>query len=324
MTDFSFSTLTPERLLDALSSIAIYPESGLLALNSYENRVYQFLSDDGNRYVVKFYRSGRWNDDQILEEHQFCLELAGAEVPVIAPISIQNKTLHHWEDVRFALFPSVGGRSFEVDSLDQLAQLGRYLGRLHQIAGKIPFSHRLQLSIESYIDEPLVELENWLPESLHESFFTIARQVADEVREQYCVVPDQLIRLHGDCHPGNILWREGPQLVDLDDARMGPAVQDLWMLLNGERQERLLQLDLLLEGYEDFCSFQSAQLCLIEPLRAMRMIHYMGWLAKRWQDPAFQQAFPWFNSQQYWQNQILSLKEQLASLREPPLTLFLG
>lgn len=324
MTDFSFSTLTPERLLDALASISVFPESGFLALNSYENRVYQFLSDDGNRYVVKFYRSGRWSDAQILEEHQFCLELAEDEVPVIAPIAIHDRTLHHWDNVRFALFPSVGGRSFEVDNLEQLAQLGRYLGRLHQIAAKRPFVYRPQLTIESYIDTPLAELENWLPESLHESFFTIAQQVADEVRQQYQVKSDQLIRLHGDCHPGNILWRDGPQLVDLDDARVGPAVQDLWMLLNGERHERLLQLDLLLEGYESFCSFQSSQLCLIEPLRAMRMIHYMGWLAKRWQDRAFQQAFPWFNSQQYWQNQILSLKEQLASLREPPLSLYPG
>lgn len=319
MTDFNFSNLHPERLLDALESVHLYADSGLLALNSYENRVYQFLADDGKRYVVKFYRPQRWSDEQILEEHRFSYELLDADVPVVAPCRFDGESLLHYEDLRFTVFPSVGGRNYEVDNLDQLAQLGQFMGRMHQVAGRQNFSSRPTISLEDYVERPLEELRQWLPDSLQEAFFTIAEQVASEVRQQY--QPQQAIRLHGDCHPGNILWRDGPQLVDLDDSRSGPAIQDLWMLLSGERRDQLMQLDILMEGYEDFCEFPTAQLKLIEPLRAMRMIHYMGWLAKRWQDGAFQRAFPWFNSQSYWENQILALKEQLSALREPPLSL---
>ncbi|MFM2481483.1 serine/threonine protein kinase [Celerinatantimonas sp. YJH-8] len=319
MSDFNFSNLYPERLLDALESVHLYADSGLLALNSYENRVYQFHADDGNRYVVKFYRPQRWSDAQILEEHQFCFELIEAELPVVAPLKFEGESLLAFDDLRFAVFPSAGGRNFEVDNLDQLAQLGQYMGRIHQLAAGKKFQYRPEITLHDYVDLPLTELQQWLPESLQTPFFTIAQQVAEQVRQQYR--PQQSIRLHGDCHPGNILWRDGPILVDLDDARSGPVVQDLWMLLNGDQNEQRLQLETLLEGYEDFCHFPTEQLRLIEPLRAMRMIHYMGWLAKRWEDSAFQRAFPWFNSQQYWENQILSLKEQLAALQEPPLSL---
>lgn len=322
MTQFDFSELTPDRQLDAIESVGIYPCSGLLALNSYENRVYQFIGDDERRYVVKFYRPKRWSDEQIIEEHQFAQELVEHEVPIIAPLAFEQGTLLYWRDIRFTIFPSVGGRSFEVDNLDQLTSVGRYLGRLHQTGRRVPFAHRPTLSIDSFIDEPIARLRQWLPDSLQQSFFAIAEQVAAEVKIRY-QIDTPLLRLHGDCHPGNILWQQGPQLVDLDDARMGPAIQDLWMLLNGERQDQLMQLDMILEGYEEFSSLDSHELKLIEPLRAMRMIHYMGWLAKRWQDGAFQRAFPWFNSQQYWQNQILALKEQLAALQEPPLARFM-
>lgn len=318
MAQFNFSHLTPDCQLDALESVGVYAQSGLLALNSYENRVYQFLGDDNKRYVVKFYRPERLTDAQILEDHRFCEQLVEAEVPIVAPLNISGQTLLHWQGVRFALFDSVGGRSFEVDNLAQLAQVGRYLGRLHQIGAQEPFQVRPTLNIDDFIEKPLALLQSWLPDSIQRAFFTIAEQVRDEVLCQY--QPTELIRLHGDCHPGNILWLDGPKLLDLDDARMGPAVQDIWMLLSGERQERLIQLDTVLDGYEEFAHFPDKELKWIEPLRAMRMIHYMGWLAKRWEDGAFQRAFPWFNSQQYWENQILALKEQLSALREPPLS----
>ncbi|MFM2486791.1 serine/threonine protein kinase [Celerinatantimonas yamalensis] len=322
MANFDFSNLTPDCQLDALESVGIFPETGLLALNSYENRVYQFQASDRVRYVVKFYRPQRWSDAQILEDHQFSLELQEADIPVVAPLSFHGQTLLSWQDMRFALFPSVGGRQFEVDNLDQLAHVGQYLGRAHQIGAKYPFVARPTISIDEFVTQPLGVLRTWLPENLQEAFFAIADQVSAQIIAQY-QPHTQAIRLHGDCHPGNILWRDGPQLVDLDDARMGPAIQDLWMLLNGDRAEQQIQLETLLEGYDSFASLSVQELKFIEPLRAMRMIHYMGWLARRWQDGAFRRAFPWFNSQQYWQNQILALKEQLSALYEPPLSLVL-
>lgn len=319
MSEFHFTNLTPERLLDAIESVGIYPTTGLLALNSYENRVYQFGADGGKRYVVKFYRPQRWSKKQILEEHSFTQALLEVDVPVVAPLSRDGQTLFDHEDGLFCLFPSVGGRQFEVDNLEQIEWVGRYMGRAHQAARSKTFEFRPTLSCEDYLDAPLAALKAWLPESLQEAFFTIAHQVADAARSQY--QPTQQIRLHGDCHPGNILWNDGPMIVDLDDARTGPAVQDLWMMLSGEDHERRIQLETLLEGYEEFCEFDTRELALIEPLRALRMIHYMGWLAKRWNDPAFKRAFPWFNSQHYWEGQILALKEQLSALQQPPLSL---
>jgi Ser/Thr protein kinase RdoA (MazF antagonist) len=319
MQEFHFTNLTPERLLDAIESVGIYPESGLLALNSYENRVYQFIADDGKRYVVKFYRPQRWSKAQILEEHAFAQELMDIEVPVVAPLIIDGETLFDYQGGWFCLFPSVGGRQFEVDNLDQLEWVGRHMGRAHQAAASKTFKYRPTINTEDYLDAPLEQLKLWLPDGLKEAFFTIAQQVSEAAKAQY--KPLSQIRLHGDCHPGNILWRDGPMFVDLDDARTGPAIQDLWMMLSGEDQERRVQMEVLLEGYEEFCSFDTRELLLIEPLRAMRMIYYMGWLAKRWEDEAFKRAFPWFNSQHYWEGQILSLKEQLGALQQPPLSL---
>ncbi|MBU3021046.1 serine/threonine protein kinase [Aestuariibacter sp. A3R04] len=320
-TDFAFAGLSPDTVLDALETCRIYPESGLLALNSYENRVYQFKAHDGRRLVVKFYRPGRWSNEQIQEEHDFAKELADADIPMVAPLTLDGRTLHHACGFRFAVFASVGGRQFEVDNLDQLEWMGRFIGRIHRVAQACPFQHRPALTPSAFLDKPREILVNssLLPSHLQTAFFAILDPLIKETRQRY--TQPAHIRLHGDCHPGNILWRDGPMFVDLDDCRMGPAIQDLWMMLCGDRQQQLLQLDVLVEAYDEFNSFDASQLPLIEPLRAMRMVHYMAWLSQRWEDPAFPRAFPWFAEDKYWEGQILALKEQLAALHEPPLKL---
>lgn len=324
MAEFNFSELTPDLILDAIESTGIVVDSGLLALNSYENRVYQFKDVENKRYVVKFYRPQRWSDQQIQEEHDFTLELLAHEVPIAAPIALQGKTLHTWQQYRFTLFPSVGGRQFEVDNLEQLEWMGRFIGRIHAVAVSKPFVFRPSIEPLAYLDQPLSQLSESqiVPAQLHDAFFTILKQVIEATKSQLFNVDN--IRLHGDCHPGNILWRDGPTFVDMDDCRSGPAIQDLWMMLSGDRANQLLQLDVLLEAYEEFCEFDPQQLKLIEPLRAMRLVHYMAWLDKRWSDPAFPAAFPWFGEAKYWEQQILSLKEQLSQLNEAPLSLTPG
>lgn len=320
MTDFAFSGLEPDTILNALEAHGIFLQTGLLALNSYENRVYQFQADDGQRLVVKFYRPGRWTDEQIQEEHDFALELAAADIPMVPPLLFNGQTLLQAGEFRFAVFPSVGGRQFEVDNLDQLEWMGRFIGRIHRVAQSQPFQHRPTLDTASFLDAPRATLANssLLPESLKTAFFAILDPLIRETHARYFAVSP--IRLHGDCHPGNILWRDGPMFVDLDDCRMGPAMQDLWMMLCGDRQQQLLQIDTLAEAYDEFHSLDTRQLALIEPLRAMRMVHYMAWLSRRWEDPAFPRAFPWFAEPKYWEGQILALKEQLAALDEPVLT----
>jgi Ser/Thr protein kinase RdoA (MazF antagonist) len=321
--DFTFSGLTPDTILDALESIGIFASSGLLALNSYENRVYQFVSEDNKRFVVKFYRPARWSDEAIQEEHDFSVELVTADIPISAPLTINRASLHHWQGYRFALFDSVGGRQFELDNLDHLEWMGRFIGRIHKVASSASFMHRQTLDTQTLLHAPANILEQCalIPDSLTTSFWAIFRPVLQLSEARFKAVENINIRLHGDCHPGNILWRDGPTFVDLDDAKSGPAIQDIWMMLSGERNQKLLQLDTMLEAYEEFNDFDKKELALIEPLRAMRMIHHMGWLAKRWQDPAFPRAFPWFGQDKYWENQILALKEQLAALDEPTLTL---
>ena len=322
MSKFSFVDLTPDSILDAVESIGIYAESGLLALNSYENRVYQFKADDGQRYVVKFYRPERWSKAQILEEHSFTFELAAAEVPVVAPIVRDGQSLFEHNGYLFTLFPSVGGRIFEMDNLDQLDVLGRLIGRMHQVAKGNVFSERPVIGCDEYLDTAKIQLQNsnLVPSSLTTAFYTILDMVIEKTKSLYQHV--ETIRLHGDCHAGNILWAgDALMFVDLDDSRQGPAIQDLWMMLSGDRNNQLLQLDTLVAAYEEFCDFDHTQLKLIEPLRAMRMIHYMGWLAKRWEDPAFPRNFSWFADDKYWEQQILALKEQYSALQEPPLKL---
>lgn len=321
MSTFDFSGLNPDVILDAIESLGIRVDSGLLALNSYENRVYQFIAEDKKRYVVKFYRPQRWSQRQIQEEHDFSLELASHEIPVVAPLVFEQQSLHHYLGHNFAVFPSVGGRQFEVDNLEHIEWMGRFIGRIHKVATSQRFEHRPTISVEEYLHGPIQSLQNssLIPKHIHQAFFTILQQVAELALSRYATSDN--IRLHGDCHPGNILWRDGPTFVDLDDCRNGPAIQDLWMMLSGDRHQQFIQLDTLIEAYEEFCEFDTGQLSLIEPLRAMRMVHHMAWLSKRWQDPAFPQAFPWFAESKYWEQQVLSLKEQFSALQEPSITL---
>jgi Ser/Thr protein kinase RdoA (MazF antagonist) len=319
---FHFSDLTPDRILDALESMGIFPTSGLLPLNSYENRVYQFVAEDTKRYVVKFYRPERWDRAQIIEEHDFSFELMENEVPVVAPIKRDNTSLFEYQGYLFTVFPSVGGRIFEADNYDQLEVLGRLIGRMHSVSKRQSFRVRPTISCQEFLFEAKAHIltSQLISPTLETAFLTILEQVISTASEKYSA--NNLIRLHGDCHIGNILWTgDNLVFVDLDDARQGPAIQDLWMMLSGDDNEQRIQMDTLLGGYDEFSSFPLGELQLIEPLRAMRMVNYMGWLAKRWDDQAFQRSFTWFASDKYWEQQILILKEQLAALHEAPLRL---
>jgi len=319
---FNFQYLDPDTILDALWETGIRVESGLTALNSYENRVYQFTDEDKKRYVVKFYRPQRWSQQQITEEHQFTAELLADEVPVAAPLALQGKTLHQHEGYLFTVFPGLGGRQYETDNYDHLEWVGRYLGRIHQTGRKKTFAARPTIGLQEYITEPLQVLEasSLIPDKLKENLLTSVRLLGTTLQNCWHT-RWQPLRLHGDCHPGNILWRDGPLFVDLDDARNGPAVQDLWMLVNGDSQEQRIQWDILLEAYTEFSEFDTHELSLIEPLRAMRMVYYLAWVVRRWQDPAFPASFSWMTDEDFWRRQISIFNEQVRLLQQPPLQL---
>lgn len=318
-----FASLTPDTLLGALEGVGLRPDGRLLALNSFENRVYQVFMDEGAPLVVKFYRAGRWTDAAIGEEHDFVRELVEREIPVVAPLVIDGRTLHRHADLRFAVFPRQGGRAPEFDRLETLEWMGRFIGRIHAIGALKPFAARPTLDIHTFGEEPrdFLRAGDFLPPELADVYFGVVDQALDGVRRCFDRAGKvATLRLHGDCHAGNVLWTDaGPHFVDFDDARMGPAVQDLWMLLSGERGEQVRQFAEVLAGYEDFCDFDTRELHLVEALRTLRLIHYAGWLARRWDDPAFPAAFPWFNTQRYWQDRILELREQIALMDEPPL-----
>jgi Ser/Thr protein kinase RdoA (MazF antagonist) len=319
-----YQTLTPDTILDAIEASGFECNGRLLALNSYENRVYQVGLVDGSFIIVKFYRPARWSDAAIEEEHAFALELAAHEVPVVAPLAdCHGATLLHHAGFRFALFPRRGGHWPELEQPDTLLRLGRFLGRLHAVGASRSFEHRPALDIDSFGVQPrnfLIE-HNFLPQEYIQQYSDLTESILEKVANGFERAANYpLIRLHGDFHPGNILWTEGgAHLVDLDDCRMGPAIQDLWMLLSGERSQMNAQLSELVAGYEEFFDFEPRQLHLIEPLRSLRLIHYAAWLARRWEDPAFPMAFPWFNTPRYWEEQILTLREQLNRLDAPVL-----
>lgn len=320
-----YSNLTPDCILDAIDSAGFHCDGRLQALNSYENRVYQAWLEDDTSLIAKFYRPGRWPNAAILEEHRYALELAEREIPVVAPLIIRDKTLYQHAGYRFALYPRRPGRSPELEDLDTLRWLGRFIGRIHAVGALRPFVHRPVIDIDSFGHEPsrFVLEHDFVPADLRETYRSVVADVIERVKQAYAragSVPS--IRLHGDCHAGNILWTgEGPHFVDLDDARMGPPVQDIWMWLSGERDAMQSQLTAVIAGYREFNDFETGQLALIEALRTLRMIHYAGWLARRWDDPAFPAAFTFFNTQHYWQDHILALREQAAALDEPLLEL---
>ena len=318
-----YAQLTPDRVLDALAGPGIHGDGRLQALGSYENRVYQVWQDDGPPVVVKFYRPQRWSDDAIREEHAFVAELAERELPVVAPLVLDGESLHHDDLFRFAVYPRCGGRAPELDNPATLQWLGRFLGRIHAIGAIAPFAHRPRIDPETFGTTPRDWLlaHDFLPPDLLDAWRSIAELALSGVRDCFARAGEvPLLRLHGDCHAGNVLWTDaGPHFVDFDDARMGPAVQDLWMLLSGERADMTRQLGDVLMGYEDFAHFDRRELHLVEALRTLRLIHYSAWIAQRWDDPAFPAAFPWFNTQRYWQDRILELREQVALMTEPPL-----
>jgi len=328
-----FSTLTPDLILNAVDSIGLTTSGQLLALNSYENRVFQVGLDDPSDartapVVVKFYRPGRWSDAAILEEHAFVAELAEHEVPAVAARSIQGRTLHPYAGFRFTVFDRRGGRAPELSDRRVLERIGRFLGRLHAVGATTTYHDRPALDVETFGVEPSIYLleAGWIPPDLADVYRGVVRDAIGEARRCYERAGRVAhLRLHGDCHEGNLLWTEtgaqpGPHFVDFDDSRLGPAMQDLWMLLSGSRQDMQRQLSDLLAGYEDFAEFNPREVALIEALRTLRLIHYSAWIARRWQDPAFPAAFPWFDSPRYWEGRILELREQIAAMQEPALS----
>ena len=341
-----YAGLTPDTVLDAMASIGLHGDGRMLSLNSYENRVYQLYLDalpgeqTPDSVVTKFYRPQRWSDAAILEEHAFVAELAEREIPVVPALQINGHSLHTYQGFRFAVFPRRGGRTPELESRETLEWIGRFIGRIHAVGALKPYRERPTLDIANFGEEPRDWLlaNHFIPDDLREAWESVVSLALDGVRRAWDRAGQfKNIRLHGDCHSGNVLWTEmhgsaigsakdfdnprrgGPHFVDFDDSRMGPAIQDLWMLLPGERRAAIDAMSDVLAGYEDFCDFNPRQLHLIEALRTLRLLHYSAWIARRWHDPAFPAAFPWFNTQRYWQDRILELREQVGLMQEPPL-----
>ncbi len=321
----AYQALTPDLVMDAVESLGHWCDARVFALNSYENRVYQVGIEGKSPLIAKFYRPERWSDEQILEEHQFSQQLFDLGVSVVPPLQQDNKTLFSYEGFRFSLYPRQGGHAPTLDNFDHLLSLGRALGRIHALGKAKPFVHRPELNTDTFAVQSYEFLlaNHFIPDSLQAAYESLGQDLIARCNAIFANNQYASIRLHGDCHPGNILWRDDvPHFVDFDDARSGPAVQDLWMLLSGERAQQTAQLAEILEGYREFCDFNPAELLLIEALRTLRIMHYAGWLAKRWSDPAFPHSFPWFNTERYWAEHILELREQLAALNEPALEVF--
>ena len=316
--------LDPDTVLQSIESLGLVTDGRLLPLNSYENRVYQVGIEGAEPIVAKFYRPGRWTEEQILEEHAFSLELAAAEIPLIAPQQHQGKTLHLHQGFRFAVFRRQGGHAPELEERDTRMWLGRFIGRIHAVGACTSFRHRPALTPERFGDQSIETIigGQWLPPHLETAFSSLAADLMASINAAWLRAGQvKGIRLHGDCHPGNLLWRDGPFFVDMDDCQTGPAIQDLWMLLSGSADEMQTQLADVIEGYRQFRDFDLRELQLMEALRSLRMLHHAAWLAQRWEDPAFPIAFPWFGEARYWENLILGLREQLSALQEPALEL---
>jgi Ser/Thr protein kinase RdoA (MazF antagonist) len=318
-----FAGLSPDLILDSVESLGLNTDGRLLALNSYENRVYQVGIDDDRPVIVKFYRPNRWSDAAILEEHSFTQELADREIPAVPPARIAGSTLHALGGFRFSVTPRRGGRAPELDDPVVLEWIGRFIGRIHAVGETLSFQERPTLDIASFGEDPRAYLlaKGWVPPDLADAYRSVSEHALAGVRQCFERAGEtRRLRLHGDCHVGNMLWTDdGPHFVDFDDTRMGPAVQDLWMLLSGERRDMSAQLGHVLTGYEDFRTLDLRELHLVEGLRTLRLLHYSAWIARRWDDPAFPAAFTWFGTQRYWQDRILELREQIAAMEEGPL-----
>jgi Ser/Thr protein kinase RdoA (MazF antagonist) len=314
-----FATLTPDTLLDAVASLGLYPDGHLLALNSFENRVFRIGLEDEQPCIAKFYRPQRWTDEAIVEEHAFTTELADEDIPAIAPLLINGSTLHHHAGFRFALFARQGGRAPEVEDLEVLNRIGALMGRIHAVGRRQAFRHRPEISLQTFgIQSRDALLQgDFIPGALRTQWQAVVNAALAGVAACFQAAgPVQPLRIHGDCHLGNILWTDaGPHFVDFDDARSGPAIQDLWMLLSGDAASMRLQLSEILDGYEQFCEFNRRELQLVEALRTLRLLHHSAWLAQRWEDPAFPPAFPWFGTPHYWDSRIIEMREQTALMQ---------
>jgi Ser/Thr protein kinase RdoA (MazF antagonist) len=319
-----YDQLTPDVVIEAVESTGLLTDLRIFPLNSYENRVYQVGIEDGQPLIAKFYRPLRWSDEQILEEHRFSQQLEEAEIPVVPPIVHEGETLLRYGGYRFSLYSRKGGHAPELDNLDSLLVLGRLIGRIHAVGAREPFQHRPELDIDSFGRRSMTLIsEQFIPAELRTSYVSLCEDLLKIIEQRFTEFPCQTLRVHGDCHSGNILWRDdSPHFVDLDDSRMAPAIQDIWMFLSGDRSFQTAQLAEVIEGYNEFYDFDPRQLNLVESFRTLRIMHYSAWLARRWQDPAFPHNFPWFNTSRYWSDHILELREQLALLQEPPLALF--
>ncbi|GLR64159.1 serine/threonine protein kinase [Marinospirillum insulare] len=325
MHEHPFAELTPDLVLNAVESLGLISDARVLTLNSYENRVYQVGIEDATPLIAKFYRPNRWSDAQILEEHSLSFELAELDIPLVAPIKYNNQSLFEYKGFRFCLFERRGGRAPEAGDLDQLYRLGQLLGRLHAVGAKKSFIERPELNVVAYGQASFEFLlnNNFLPKNLVSQWEAVVEDLLTRLTQLFAETLFTSLRIHGDCHPGNLLCRdESFFIVDLDDCRNGPAVQDLWMMLTGDRQEQTLQLSELMSGYNEFYDFSPRELPLIEGLRTLRILHYSAWLARRWKDPAFPYNFPWFGTEHYWNEQISLLNEQRFALDQPYLQLF--
>ncbi len=320
---YNYSQLGPDTIVNAIDSLGYISDRRVLALNSYENRVYQVGIEDELPLIAKFYRPARWTDEMIREEHQFTLELAEADLPIVAPMTIDNETIFNFEGYRFSLYRRFGGYAPELDNSDHLLQLGRILAQLHNIGETKSFIERPAISIEDFVTKPIKYIleNNFIPMDLETAYTTLTDDLIPRINSCFEKAGTyKSLRLHGDCHQGNILTRDDKfYIVDFDDSRTGPAVQDIWMFLSGDRQYMTARLNDFMEGYTEFRDFSARELHLVEALRTLRLIHYAAWLAQRWEDPAFPIAFPFFNSQHYWEDHILSLREQAALMQEEPL-----
>ncbi len=332
-----YDALTPDRVLDAVESIGYWSDARIFPLNSYENRVYQVGIEEGQPLIAKFYRPDRWSRDQIAEEHSFTQALQDAHIPVVPPLANEAGETIHWLDVSgndsevekvgfwFALFARKGGHAPELDNLENLYVLGRTIGRIHLLGATRAFDNRPDLDVTGFghRSREFLLQGRWLPNHYASDYQQVSAELLTLIEQRFASFPDlNRIRLHGDCHPGNILWRDdAPHFVDFDDCRMGPAVQDLWMLISGDHNQQRLQMAEIIEGYEEFKPFDRRELSLIEPLRALRIMHYSAWLARRWQDPTFPLHFPWFNTESYWMEHLMELTELRSAIQAEPLRL---